>query len=341
MDDKKQELTPEEKLLALIQQGKQQDKPAASAAPVPPAVSPPPPAAAAPPAPATVSVVAVPPPARAVAEPVAVSKDVAPPSEKKIKLAAESPRPAIPVEPAKATAAESKKQESKPAAPAKSVGGVEPQVQSEKPGVAAVKTDPGAESSAPPALDPAARAGSPSRANVIPRTGGLVLVNRVLVFVVLVLLILVVYSIASIRSDVAAEIQKQIQVAGEIPMGSFVAANEAVPTLDSLIDKVGARNIFLGVTKGGSGGDANASSDKVEKSSDLKLMGVSVDSAEPGESIAIIKNKPDSKTYFVKIGQAVGETGYVLQRVLPDRVVLKGRKQEFELTGPSRSRSSN
>jgi type II secretory pathway component PulC len=140
---------------------------------------------------------------------------------------------------------------------------------------------------------------------------------------------------------VAAEIQKQIQVAGEMPMGSSVAANEAVPTLDSLIDKVGGRNIFGVLTKGGGGGDTNIPPDKVEKSSDLKLMGISLDSAEPGESIAIIKNKPDSKTYFVKIGQAVGDTGYTLQRVLPDRVVLKGRKQELELTGPSRSRSSN
>ena len=47
--------------------------------------------------------------------------------------------------------------------------------------------------------------------------------------------------------------------------------------------------------------------------------------------MAIIRGKADSKTYFVKLGQTVGDTDYVLDRVLPDRIILKQRKQEYEL----------
>jgi type II secretory pathway component PulC len=63
----------------------------------------------------------------------------------------------------------------------------------------------------------------------------------------------------------------------------------------------------------------------------LKLVGISMDTAVPEESLAIIRNKVDSKTYFVKVGESVGDTGIILARVLADRVILKSQKQELEL----------
>jgi hypothetical protein len=375
MDGKKQELTPEEKLLALIQQGKQPDKPAApvaAPAPVPAAPAPPPAtpvAAAAVPVSSRPSAVTapvaspVPPPQRPAAQPVAAqpvaaqpvaaqpvaaqpdaaqpvaaqpvaaqpvaaqpvaaqpvaaqpvaaatpAKPATPPAEKKVKLASETPRPPASAEPVK----------SAPPAPV-------PHAEPDKPAGGEVAPAP-----VPlPVSEPAPASRPPFRPISGSRIGGLALVNRSLAVVVLVLVILVVYSIASIRSEVAAEVQRQKNGAGEMPMGTFVATNEPLPTLESFLDKASRRDLFALAGAGGGPAPTNAVPVKVEKSADLKLMGVSLDSAEPGESIAIIKNKPDSKTFFVKVGQAVGETGYTLQRVMPDRVVLKSKKQELEL----------
>ena len=282
-------MTPEEKLLALIQQDKKQPEAAPAAAK---ATETPAPAAQAP-----KPVAAVPPVEESVKAPEPAS------AEKKLKLAAAAPAP---VEP-KAVAA--------PAVPAPAVSPAPP-------------TPAAAGGSEPPAPPSVAAPGKSVRAAV--RTGGLqglVFANRVLAAVVLVLLVGVAYSIASIRSDNAERVVELRDGAGVQPVGVAVVNRESPPPVEAFLDKIAVRDLFQ------SSGNAVTSSVSVAQGqvSDLKLVGVSIDSASDVESMAIIRNKADSKTYFVKTGQAVGETGYTLGRVLADRAILKIRKQEIEL----------
>ena len=299
MDEKKQELTPEEKLLALIQQNKSKES-APSAAQT-------------------------------------ASSEEPPQKEKKIKLASESGGPAPAGSPARTPAADVKSADPKAGEKPKSAG---PTVQ----GSPAAKTVAGggavvakAETPAPaPDADDlktrqAVEATARLQASTTGRVSGMgmTLLNRVLAVVVLVLLIGVVYSIASIRAGVAEELAVQIAGAGEMPLMPLVSTNVSVPPLDYYLGVVAKRDLF-GLPAAPGQVVTNAVPVLQEKS-DLKLMGVSLDAVEPSDSMAIIKNKPDSKTYFVKVGQAVGDTGFTLQRVLSDRVVLKSKKQELEL----------
>jgi type II secretory pathway component PulC len=157
---------------------------------------------------------------------------------------------------------------------------------------------------------------------------GLVLFNRVLAGVVLVLLGVVVYSVASIRADVAAEGDRLKAGAGAQHVVAVAILKEGLPSVDVFLDKVSQRNVFLSV-------DAKSATSTVAvltgKVADLKLLGVSIDSSVDQESMAIIRNKAESRTYFIKKGQLVGDTGYTLERVLADRAVLKQGKQEIEL----------
>jgi type II secretory pathway component PulC len=160
------------------------------------------------------------------------------------------------------------------------------------------------------------------------RSSGLVLFNRVLAGVVLVLLVAVVYSIASIKTDVtSAGGQLESGVIAQ-PVVAAMIINEPLPSVDVYLEKLKDRNVFLP-------NDAVVTTSAVAvltgKVADLKLLGVSIDSAADEESMAIIKNKAESRTYFVKKGQMVGDTGYSLERVLSDRAILKKGKQEIEL----------
>lgn len=179
---------------------------------------------------------------------------------------------------------------------------------------------------------PAAKtADSPGYRKSVQRPGslnGLVLFNRVLAGVVLVLLGVVVYSVASIRADVAAEGDRLKAGAGTHHVAVVALVKEELPSVDVFLDKVSQRNVFLSVEAKTATSTVAALTGKV---ADLKLLGVSIDSAVDQESMAIIRNKAESRTYFVKKGQLVGDTGYTLERVLSDRAVLKQGKQEIEL----------
>ena len=167
---------------------------------------------------------------------------------------------------------------------------------------------------------------SPSRSGGVP---GLLLLNRILAVVVLFLVGCVFYSVASIRPEIAKALEMQIRGAGSVSVAPAVVSNDGVIPVESYLEKVSARNIFVPRVI-----EKDGSVVKVEPAGapkDLKLVGVSVDADVPAESMAIIRGKADSKTYFVKLGQTVGDTDYVLDRVLPDRIILKQRKQEYEL----------
>jgi hypothetical protein len=244
---------------------------------------------------------------------------IEPTPEKKLKLAAE---PATPV-----------------AAPAKqTVTGQKPGVAPaagvpvNKPGDAGVvparKKEEQGEAKPVPSVAAAGRPVTGRAPRVTIRQGGLALANRVLGLVVLVLLVLVVYSVASIQADVAEEVAKQVAGAGTFPLAPLIVTSQTVPSLDYYLEKVSRRNIFARL---GPQFPPVTPIKDMGKAADLKLVGVSLDTVSPEESLAIIRSKPDSKMHFVKLGQAVGDTGLTLERVLPDRVILKGNKQEFEL----------
>jgi hypothetical protein len=163
------------------------------------------------------------------------------------------------------------------------------------------------------------------------RVSGVTITNRVLAVVVMLLIVVVFYSVAGTQRGIKDELQRQMSGAGEMSVRPLVISDEPVPPVDVFVDKVNTRNFFSPkvVEKGREAGSEAAVPAGLTK--DFKLVAVSLDSATPSESMAIIKNKADSKTYFVKLGESVGDTGLVLSKVLADRIVLKQRKQEFEL----------
>jgi len=167
--------------------------------------------------------------------------------------------------------------------------------------------------------------GSPAWGSLSP----LLILNRALAVVVLGLIVVIFYAVMSIKPGIAKELERQIEGAGSLSVTLQTIVEETVPSLDFYLDKVSARNPF--VAKGVAGPSGSVAAEKAGAPKDLKLMAVSVDGASPADSMAIIKNKTDSKTYFVKLGQTVGDTDFVLDKVLADRIVLKQRKQEYEL----------
>ena len=330
-------MTPEEKLLALIQQDKrqgassitpqekllallEQDKRKPEAAPVEPVVVPapipvpkPPPAAAPAPTPVKPAPVAVAPP---------------PPEVKKAPLVVVPP-------PAAAPAPE-------PVKPAPVVVAPPPEVK--KAPLVVVPPPAAAPASAPanvaPVVVPLAAQPLPSPAAppvpqplVFPsiRLSGVTITNRVLALVAMLLIVVVFYSVAGTERGIKEDIQRQMNGAGEMSVTTMSISDEPVPEVNMFVEKVSIRNFFSYkmVEKSRDGGSEAPTPGGLAK--DFKLVAVSVDTATPSESMAIIKGKADSKTYFVKLGESVGDTGFVLSKVLADRIVLKQRKQEFEL----------
>lgn len=307
----KQDLTPEEKLLALIQQQKPQER-----------------------APATVAAMAESeasangggtaarradaPESQTVTAPASSRLDPQP--EKKLRLAAEPAtlvaQPLKPSSPDQSTAA--------PVAiePAPSSSIVADAHLGDKP---ADRMEPKRAAAIP---GPAGQATPVRIPSAMTRLGGVALTNRILLLVVLVLLVAVVYSVASIRSDVTDEIGRQIASAGTLPLPPLTVTRQTPPPLDLFLAKAAERDIFRPVR---SSAATNGPVKVVGQVADLKLVGISLDAAAPEESEAIIRTKTDSKTHFVKLGQGVGDTGLTLVRVLPDRVILRANKQEYEL----------
>ena len=176
---------------------------------------------------------------------------------------------------------------------------------------------------APPAGSksvPSARGSGPMTVTFVHRFLGLV--------VVLVLLLFVLYSIASVKPDVARAAAAQAAEIGSAPAAAPLVNRGPYPPVTNFIDRVAGRNIFLpgGVSPVGTNAPPKAGGEL-----GLKLVGVSIDSVSAQDSMAIIKSKTGSQTYFVKQGQTVGETGATLDRIFPDHVIVKYQRQELEL----------
>ena len=317
-------MTPEEKLLALIQQDKRQAEGAAAkpVAPVSPEASPvlaPQPVAVAPtPAPSVPPVERIAPPPASDSKKTSVP--VAIPGDKKLKLADPvMPKPVDPVV-----------EKTGSPAPVPVVTAPLPVAVSKEPALPASSTP-------APAVIPQAQEAlqeEPVSSVVLDGRGissgsRLVLINRALGGLVLALVVLVFYRVGAIQPEISKSIDKQISGAGSMSVAPLVITEQAAPQLETYLDKVGARNIFQAKVTTKEGVPVTVEATGAPK--DLKLVAISMDSASEDESVAIIKNKADSKTYFVKLGQTVGSTEYVLSKIHADRVVLKQRKQEYEL----------
>lgn len=315
-------MTPEEKLLALIQADKRQ-APAPAAEPVvPPAPAPavvPPAPAPAPVKPAAPAVVA-PPPEPA---PAKITPPAAPaPAPAKTAAPAAAPSRAEP-----GPAAAMPKSEPKPEPATLKLKLVEDKLGVKESRDSAVKTAEPLASLPPEPLAPEPLAPLPAAPS---SAFSLLLLNRILGVAVVALVLFLVFQIGSIRGGVAAAVEKQMQGAGALTVSPLSISEEAVPLLDTYLEKVGSRNLFVPrITP--KDGSAPAVAETMGAPKDFKLVAISLDSSDASESTAIIRNKADSKTYFVKPGQTVGSTDYVLDRVASDRIVLKLRKQEFEL----------
>lgn len=297
-------VTPQEKLLELIEQDKRKPEPALPVVPVVLAVPPP----VIPPAPVPVKPPAKEPPVLVKTVPV----EVTPPVE--IKKAPLVVAAAAPVKPSPVTVtpkAEAPVIPMPAASPA-----IPPPLATQQPGNARPVQ------AAPPVAQPLM---FPSI-----RVSGVTVTNRVLAGVVLALIVLVFYSVSGTQHSINDEIKRQLSGAGEMSVPPRAVSGESVPAMDVFVDKASTRNFFAAkVTEKGKDGAVTPVT--VGLSKDFKLVAVSMDATTASDSMAIIKNKADSKTYFVKIGESVGDTGFVLSKVLADRIVLKQRKQEFEL----------
>lgn len=308
MSETTKDMTPEEKLLALIQQDKRRAESgsqtgSAVAPPAAPAAAPVPVPAAAPakvaavaPAPPVVAAapVAAPPPAAVTPPARAVPKE----SEARLKLADPQPAKVVPKAPEAVPV---------PAPAGDAVGEPAPVSQAKEP-------------SRGPAI--------PARA-MSPRGFSLLLLNKILAGIVLVLAAFLFYRIGAIRPEINLSIERLITTAGTLPVRPTAAVQEKTVSADALLEKANARNAFVPRTQSKTPGAPHVEPNGSPK--DFKLMAVSIDAAAEAESVAIIRNKTDSKTYYVKPGQTIGSTEYVLDRVYGDHVVVKLRKQEFDL----------
>jgi hypothetical protein len=351
------EMTPEEKLLALIQQDKRPDaSPAAerpagvAATPVTaPAIAVQPPPPAAPPAPAAVSsgVAPVPvakhdapSPAKAAvpARPDAVGErtpalsspapNAAADAGPKLKLAASS-APSLSKSQTGTRSTPASTEESSAVAAHGGRGAAGPALPSARepslPGAAAIE-----KTAAPVPVQVARPApAAPAPKAVRASAGALMrwpIINRALSLVVLVLLVIVVYSVASVRSDIDKAMVRQLNQAGSVPVHPVGIEAVIPPPVDVYLGKVSGRDLFrlAEVEKG-------ALSNAPPAEAEFRLVGVSLDARDAKGSMAILRSKSSSQTFFVKVGEALGSTGFTLDRVLADRAILKKQKQEIEV----------
>lgn len=163
------------------------------------------------------------------------------------------------------------------------------------------------------------------------RGSPMTMMNRGLAAVAALLVLAVFYSVAGTQRGINEEVRRQLSSAGEMSVVPVAIVEEPVSTAEALVDRVSGRNYFSPIVTEKTSAGGGAATAVVGALKDLKLVAVSVDAATPSDSMGIIKNKADSKTYFVKIGETVGDTGMTLLKVLGDRLILKQGKQEFEL----------
>lgn len=285
MSSKSEELTPEERLLKVIQQGK-----AATAA---------------------ASTAAVPEPPNPPVKPnvPAEKPAVTPPVEVK---GEKSAKPDIPSAPAPAVSPAAASPASPTAAPASPKLKLAP---SEK-----AKPDQTDRADVPDQVKPVSAA---ERGAAIGLRG----VNRILLAAVIAGILIVAYDLWADRPAARAPTESDIALVDKFPQP------EALPPLDVLMQKTGTRNLFLLPAP-----VADNKTDKADKTpkpdkpaANFKLMGVSLDSRQPEESMALIRDQASGNTYFLKTGQRLADSEFTLGPIRAESVMLKTQRGEIEL----------
>ena len=292
-----EKLSPEEKLLKIIQDSDGRTKAATPAKPAASATAPaaPAPAAHAPAAAKPMSAV------EAAAPTPAPEKE--PPAAPKLKVAATAG-----VKPVVAGAAP------KPRAEA----------EAEKARVAA--TAPAAAPAAEPLAPAAAAAPLASSADVRrARSATLRFANAALSVAVALLAIWVALDLrGAVRKAEAVEVDLAAPVAP--PLAEEPPA-PALPPVAALLEQAAKRNVFQPFDFGTGTAPAVTNAPPLE----FKLIGVSWGSDAAAGSQAIIREVKAQVTHFVKEGEPIGGSGVTVERIYRDRVVLRNQQQEMEL----------
>ena len=119
---------------------------------------------------------------------------------------------------------------------------------------------------------------------------------------------------------------------GEAPLVDKFPQPESLPPLETLMQKAGQRNLFnLAAGPPPTNKDAGLGAKPAAAPAAFKLMGVSIDEKHPEESMAILRDQTSGNTYYLKPGQPVGDTDFVLGQIRPESVILKTQKGEMEL----------
>ena len=145
---------------------------------------------------------------------------------------------------------------------------------------------------------------------------------RFLGVIILVLLLLVVYDALSVKPELAAA------VPGIGEQASPTVTESAVPTLPPLDQYLGKRNPFQPLA---SSVIVQEGTNRPAEIKDYNLLGVSWDPANAGGSEALVRDLKKKVTYFLKEGQPVGETDFVVGKIQRDKVVLKQKGKEWDL----------
>ncbi len=302
MASDKHDLTPEEKLLKVIQQSRGRDdkepKPGEASVPSPAAsASASSPAPAKPVTPSPAPTPPRPPVQPAPAEkPAAVPKEAPTPaaSDRKLKIA--TPPPA--------------------AAESKAAAALAPHADGTEPAAGGPAAPPAPQASV--AVQRALRlvAAAAERLSIVK-------VNRVLAAVILILLALTVYQVGFARPAVLLDVA--IAPAVEPSPGGAPPA-VSIPPLD---EYASLRNPFA--PRGAKPSTSTNTPIHVASATDFKLIGVSWDPASPDESEAILRSESRRQTYFVRQGQSIADADVSVIKVERERVLLRQSGKEIEV----------
>jgi hypothetical protein len=150
--------------------------------------------------------------------------------------------------------------------------------------------------------------------------------------VVLVLLGAVAYSIGSVQNDLQ-DLYKRLErgEGGTVDYRPVRVQETPLKPVEAYVESVRVRDITLPPGTEPSTNAVAKKTDLEQKAANWKLLGVSLDREMESESMALIRDKSGQTTHFLKQGQRIGDSGVVVERILPDRVILKQDEEEHEL----------
>ena len=170
----------------------------------------------------------------------------------------------------------------------------------------------------------------PTLGNVLGRLGGVAAVSlmgviRVLWVVIVVLIVLTVLSALFVRMPAVPK--AAVAAVDESLNAGTGDPSPVMPPLDQVAQLFAQRNMFMPISSPGPSTNQAATVPPVQ----LKWMGSTWEPGDESGYAAILKDETSKGVYFVKAGEAVGDTGTTVVKVDRDRVTLKREGKEWEL----------